>query len=99
MVVLDSRKFTEKQISHDYIKKMLLLPDHYGANLDALFDCLTEGRRHIVVSNTDSAGDYYPALKKVFEDCMQENSGFVFEEKAGDVRRGRLREKFKKRLF
>ena len=31
-----------KKEGHEYLKKALNLPDHYGKNLDALYDCLTD---------------------------------------------------------
>lgn len=31
-----------KERGHDYLAEELNLPDYYGKNLDALYDCLTE---------------------------------------------------------
>ena len=31
-----------RQQIHEYLKVKLDLPDYYGANLDALYDCLTD---------------------------------------------------------
>ena len=31
-----------KQRGHDYLAEALNLPDYYGKNLDALYDCLTK---------------------------------------------------------
>ncbi|PEE37393.1 barstar family protein [Bacillus pseudomycoides] len=38
---LDGRKFTSEEILHKVLKKELDLPDYYGENADALWDCLT----------------------------------------------------------
>lgn len=40
IIELDGRKIRKE--SHDYLKEELSLPDYYGKNLDALYDCLTE---------------------------------------------------------
>ena len=39
IVILDGKKIKLK--THDYLIKKLDLPDYYGRNLDALYDCLT----------------------------------------------------------
>lgn len=39
-IILDGIMIREK--SHEYLKEKLDLPDYYGKNLDALYDCLTE---------------------------------------------------------
>ena len=40
--VIDCEKLIERSAAHEYLKTALELPDYYGKNLDALFDCLTE---------------------------------------------------------
>lgn len=40
-IQLDGRKFTSKEIMHKILKNKLDLPDYYGENADALWDCLT----------------------------------------------------------
>ena len=42
IVILDGRKMTDKDSTHLYLQKTLNLPDYYGKNLDALYDCLCE---------------------------------------------------------
>ena len=42
IIVLDGRKMTDRESTHLYLQKKLNLPDYYGKNLDALYDCLTE---------------------------------------------------------
>ena len=41
-VILDAKKMVEKEKMHEYFAKKFDLPEHYGKNLDALFDCLCE---------------------------------------------------------
>ncbi|MDM5191428.1 barstar family protein [Bacillus hominis] len=40
-IQLDGRKFTSKEIMHKILKNKLDLPDYYGENANALWDCLT----------------------------------------------------------
>ena len=39
---LDGSQMQNLEQAHIYLKMHLYLPDYYGMNLDALFDCLTE---------------------------------------------------------
>ncbi|MDA1640829.1 MULTISPECIES: barstar family protein [Bacillus cereus group] len=38
---LDGRMFTSKDVLHKTLKNKLDLPDYYGENANALWDCLT----------------------------------------------------------
>ena len=38
--ILDATCMQERKATHEYLKKVLNLPDYYGANLDALYDCV-----------------------------------------------------------
>ena len=49
IVVLDGRKMTDKETAHLYLQKKLNLPEHYGKNLDALYDCLTENGKPVQI--------------------------------------------------
>lgn len=40
-IVVDGKDFENKEGLHDVLKDKLDLPDYYGENLDALWDCLT----------------------------------------------------------
>ena len=63
---------------HDAIAAALPLPEHYGRNLDALHDVLTEfgPRWHIVFRN---AGAAMSGLRAVCEDAMAETPGLEIE--------------------
>ena len=39
---IDCEKLSKRKAAHEYLAKMLELPEYYGNNLDALFDCMTE---------------------------------------------------------
>lgn len=41
-VELDASRMRERAEAHAYLTQALQLPDYYGKNLDALYDCLTE---------------------------------------------------------
>ena len=42
IIVLDGRRMTDRETAHLYLKRKLELPEYYGKNLDALYDCLCE---------------------------------------------------------
>ena len=54
-IELDGRKMDSRVLEHQHIKQALGLPDHYGANLDALHDCLGEMESaHITLRYADA---------------------------------------------
>lgn len=63
---------------HDYLRETLGLPDHYGENLDALYDCLTEiGETcRIRIAESGRASD---KLLAVFQDAAAENPAIRLE--------------------
>lgn len=74
MIVLDAANMTEKEATHAYLKKALALPDYYGSNLDALYDCLTELEdTEIQFVNLDAAGGYFAKVLSVFQEAQEEN--------------------------
>ena len=83
MITMDSAAFTDAEFTHKIFKKVLGLPEHYGMNLDALHDCLTEGKEQLVITNTEHAGEYYKLLRPVLIACAQENPDFIFSEEEG----------------
>lgn len=42
VIKLDIEKMRSLPMLHKYLHTALALPEYYGANLDALYDCLTE---------------------------------------------------------
>lgn len=63
--VLNAACMQERKETHEYLKKVLNLPDYYGENLDALYDCITDmDRPTIEIHNlNDSTENGY--VKKV----------------------------------
>ena len=83
--VIDCTNATSKEALHQYLKEVLHLPDYYGGNLDALFDCLTEigSPTRLVLQHTQrliSLGDYGEALLSTFRDAALENPNITLEE-------------------
>ncbi|MDE6761160.1 MAG: barstar family protein [Lachnospiraceae bacterium] len=60
---------------HKYLKEKLALPDYYGNNLDALYDCLTDKKEGYTVTISHigelkkELGEYADALLHVLEDA------------------------------
>ena len=60
-----------KENPHEYIKEKLDFPDYYGENLDALYDCLSElGRKIIIIKDSSLLDD---DLLDTFKDASREN--------------------------
>ena len=77
IIVLDGRKMTDRESAHTYLKKKLELPEHYGKNLDALYDVLGEcGAEMNILLRGEAAGAemaaYLPRLESVLSDCADE---------------------------
>ena len=68
-------KLIKKQ-GHDYLKEALNLPDYYGKNLDALYDCLTEIECEIELVNAD---EVERDIIETFTDASRENDFLKFK--------------------
>ena len=74
MIILDGARMESRAEIHAELKQKLSLPDYYGANLDALNDCLGERRERelVVIENAPAfleANDSYAAkVLRVFGD-------------------------------
>ncbi len=67
-------KTTPEQI-HAHIQQVMQLPAHYGHNLDALYDCLSELSEPtcIGVYNVDASCGYMERLASMLNDISGEN--------------------------
>ena len=73
-VRLDASCMERKEQSHKYLKEKLELPEHYGENLDALYDCLTEMEKtEIYVLNGDAVKGYGKRVVRVLLAAEKEN--------------------------
>ena len=78
-IILDIEKMRSLSMLHKYLHTALALPEYYGANLDALYDCLTEiaESTELVVPKkvADEAylGWYGQQFLQMLEDAAAEN--------------------------
>ncbi len=74
-VILDGSILADAAKVHDYLKEMLELPEYYGKNLDALYDCLTdlEGAE-IIIQLPKEDGAIFQKVLRVFKAAEHENS-------------------------
>lgn len=78
-ITLDLERMTSVSALHKYLRSALALPVYYGANLDALYDCLTEivePTQLIVpadITDNEKLGRYGEQLLQVLQDAAEEN--------------------------
>ena len=76
---LNGAKMADKATAHAYLKRKLALPDYYGENLDALWDCLStkRSRKKITIYKPetimDNLGAYGEALIQLFREVAKDN--------------------------
>lgn len=74
-VELDFDRIMDKTQLHQYMKTQLHLPDYYGGNLDALYDCLTSSNviTHIHIRHMQhlqsALGEYAQILIEVLQNA------------------------------
>ena len=82
-ITLDLAQMQSVSALHNYLRSVLALPVYYGANLDALYDCLTEldAVTELVVpaAIADEAhlGWYGEQLLQVLQDAAEENEALT----------------------
>lgn len=70
-IILDTVKLDEGK--HEYLKELFDLPDYYGNNLDALYDCMSElDDTEIIVINMDNMSDFCINVLSVLDDVADE---------------------------
>lgn len=78
-ITLDINRLHSVPALHKYLRSALALPAYYGANLDALYDCLTEivePTQLIVpadITDNEKLGWYGEQLLQVLQDAAEEN--------------------------
>lgn len=82
-IVLEGKFLLEKEAGHTYLKQKLNLPEYYGRNLDALFDCLTEcSEIEIEICLREERSIFLKNVISVFEDAAEENEKISLSIKA-----------------
>ena len=77
--ILDGNVIETREQLHAALQRDLELPEWYGRNLDALYDCLTDSHEAISIEirNRDALtahlGRYAAALEHVLRDAAGEN--------------------------
>lgn len=82
IVILDAKKMLENERMHEYFAKKFDLPEYYGKNLDALFDCLCEiNELTLIKLKNENALDSATkeSLIQLFRDVCSENALVKFE--------------------
>ena len=74
---IDCEKLCERRAAHRYLAKALEFPEHYGNNLDALFDCMTEKTECTVLfkgaAELYKAGGYGARILEVMREAEASN--------------------------
>lgn len=81
VIELDAEKLNDRKESHIYLAKKLNFPDYYGRNLNALYDCLTELDKTVILFENEEKGVVnYRRIRQVFEDAAEANDGLIIVE-------------------
>ena len=78
-IVIDGNLMTSRKAAHDLLAACLAFPPHYGRNLDALYDLLTErgkSTRLVLLHRgelEELLGKYGAALLETLEDAARAN--------------------------
>ena len=82
-ITIDCRGFVPRSDLHKAFADALVFPDHYGNNLDALHDCLTdisEDTRIRLINWSDAEeklGNYARSAKRAILEAAVENKNLV----------------------
>lgn len=85
-IFLDGSYLCEEENAHEYLKDKLDLPEHYGRNLDALYDCLTDfSDTHIGIKVPDDKTIYFTRVLRVFKAADRKNENLIVKILSGDT--------------
>ena len=74
-IELDFSKCTDRSEVHAYLKEQFGFPEHYGNNLDALYDSLGDIAEdlNIIFMRSDEMDRLLKNIRRVIEDAAEEN--------------------------
>ncbi len=74
-IIIDCGPVNSAASLHDALAHALELPEYYGKNLDALYDCLTdvEMPTQLILMNFDAVAPWAAGFQAVFQDAMAAN--------------------------
>ena len=81
-VIIDGRNITDKLTLHRYLKEQCGFPEHYGNNLDALYDVLTDRAEplEICIEHSEELKEvlcgYGEAFMETLKDASAKNKNF-----------------------
>lgn len=84
-IILSAKQMTSRERAHSHIQEAMDFPDHYGENLDALWDMLMEigEETQIFLEDGDllqeNLGEYAEGLLDTFAEACEENPKLLFE--------------------
>ncbi|MBE6036426.1 MAG: barnase inhibitor [Clostridiales bacterium] len=80
---VDCSKMQDRASAHDELARALQLPEYYGRNLDALYDCLMDLPECTVVLEhigaLEELGPYGEHVLDVFQDAAREREDLILE--------------------
>ncbi|MBQ3657185.1 MAG: barstar family protein [Bacteroidales bacterium] len=76
-IILDFSQSTSKEGMHKDLAEKFSFPSYYGANLDALYDMLTEISEPTCVGIFNYDRKYLKSVVEVFKDAENENQNLT----------------------
>ena len=82
-ITLDGIQMSDRTVIHALLSEALAFPAHYGKNLDALYDMLTERSAPltIIVTKKEALSGYGLQLMHTLRDAANNNPAINVEEK------------------
>ena len=73
-IILDGEQLCDRETAHSYLQIALELPEYYGKNLDALYDCLTELQDvYVEIQKPHEETMYFKKVLRVFKGAEMES--------------------------
>ena len=76
-LLIDMSGIMDEETFHEYVSKKLNFPGHYGYNLDAFWDCITDENQSsmphkLIVEGLAVFKDFLPKLHDGLVECLQD---------------------------